>query len=48
MSGEHPEGRKAMADVQRRMVEAGVKPAEAAKKAREVALAADRKRDERK
>jgi hypothetical protein len=38
---EHPNGRKAMEDLTRRLVEAGVKPADAEKKAREVARRAD-------
>lgn len=37
MSGEHPNGRKAMDDLTRRLVEAGVRPADAEKKARDTA-----------
>ena len=48
MSGEHPNGRKAIDDLTRRMVEAGAKPADAEKRAREVARDTDRKNSERK
>ena len=48
MTGEHPNGRRAVDDLTRRMVEAGVKPADAEKRAREVARDTDRKNSERK
>lgn len=43
--GEHPQGRSAMSDLTRRMVEMGVKPADAEKRARETARREDRKRN---
>jgi len=42
MSGEHPNGRKAMDDLTRRLVESGVKPQTAEQKAREAARRVDR------
>ncbi|MBU6364822.1 MAG: hypothetical protein KJT01_01295 [Gemmatimonadetes bacterium] len=42
MSGEHPNGRKAMDDLTRRLVESGVKPSAAEQKAREAARRVDR------
>jgi hypothetical protein len=44
MSGEHPNARKAMDDLTRRLVEAGVKPADAEQKARDTARRVDRDR----
>lgn len=41
-SGEHPNGRRAMEDLKRRLVADGYKPADAEKKAREVARRVDR------
>lgn len=45
MSGEHPNGRKAMEDVQRRLREMGVPTKVAEQKAREVARREDQKRN---
>jgi hypothetical protein len=45
MSGEHPNGRKAMEDVQRRLREMGVPDKQAEEKAREVARREDKKRN---
>ena len=44
MSGEHQNGRKAMDDLTRRLVEAGVKPDAAEQKARDTARRVDRDR----
>lgn len=43
MSGEHPNGRKAMDDLTRRLVESGVPARKAEEKAREVARNHDQK-----
>jgi len=45
MSGEHPKGREAMSDIQRRLREMGVPAKEAEQRARETALRDDRKRN---
>jgi hypothetical protein len=42
MSGEHPNGRKAIDDLTRRLVESGVKPSDAEKRAKEAARRNDR------
>jgi hypothetical protein len=42
MTGEHPNGRRAMDDLKRRMVNEGIPPAVAEEKAREVARKNDR------
>ncbi len=47
MSGEHPNGRRAMDDLVGRMVREGVKPADAERRARETALRMDRKNNGR-
>ena len=44
---EHVNGRRAMDDLQRRMVAEGMRPADAEKRAREAALREDRKRNAR-
>lgn len=44
--GEHPQGRAAMDDLTRRMIDSGIKPEKAREKAREVALREDRKRNQ--
>ncbi len=43
MSGEHPNGREAMARLTKSLIKSGVKPAAAQKKAREAAIRHDRK-----
>lgn len=45
MSGEHPNGRKAMDDLQRRLVESGVNPKRAEDLARESARRVDKQRN---
>lgn len=45
MSGEHPNGRKAMDDLTKRLREMGVPAKTAEQKARETALREDRKRN---
>lgn len=45
MSGEHPNGRKAMDDLTKRLRDMGVPPKQAEQKARETALREDRKRN---